>query len=100
MRHEGPVKSMEVTSMKWAYIDKKKCYGNVRKKTKKYVCVRRNMNECMRPKFQTEEQTDIQSSEPTPENEFGDGNQQKGVILENILEHFESESSASGERGL
>ena len=40
--------------------------------------------------------TDIQASEPTPENEFGDGSRSKGEILENILEQFESESSVTG----
>ena len=57
--------------------------------------MRRNADECMRPKFQTEGHTGVQESEPRPENEFGDGNHSQGEILENILEQFESESTAS-----
>ena len=61
--------------------------------------MRRNADECMRPKFQTEGHTDILASEPTPENEFEDGSRSKGVIQGNILECFESESSVEGYGG-
>ena len=88
-KHECIVKSIDVTSTKWTYIQSKKCYGNVRRKCKKYICVNRMNNDCVRPDPPTEGNTVMPASEPMPEiepeNEFVDGIRSQGDRQVDIL---------------
>ena len=39
LKHDCELRSMNVSSKKWQWSDKKQQYGNVTRKVKKYVCV-------------------------------------------------------------
>ena len=41
-KHNCRVSKVTVTSKKWQWLDKKKCYGNVSSKVMKYLCRNRN----------------------------------------------------------